>query len=373
MAEYLCGQYALSLVVLADGPIAPDRIAAVEGVVDRVESVTNPATRRGIGAGARRIFRTIRRRVQRPRPFWGAYCPPVLARAVRRVAAETGACGVIVNTPVLARSASRLPAAVFRVMDTHDVWHERYQNFAALGHGGVLEHFRDPRDEARLLEPFDLIVAITGRDAAALRRLVPGKPVVTAGVSYRVAGNRRAAPDEPPVVLFVGGRGAFNEDAVSYFVERIWPQVRERAPGARFTVLNASDHVRRRHAHAPGVVTREAVEEVASWYGRAHVVVVPLRYGTGFKIKVGEALAHGAATVLTPAAAQGLPVEGDRHFLLRETPEAFAEAVILLLTDAGAREALEEGARALVRDHLSPDRVYGEFREALARGLAERA
>jgi succinoglycan biosynthesis protein ExoO len=280
---------------------------------------------------------------------------------------------VLVNTPALSASASGLPGGILRVCDTHDVWHEKYRNFAALGHGAVLDHFQDPADEARLLKPFDLIVAITGRDAAALRRLVPGATVITAGVSFRPVVLDRTGAEGPPTVLFVGGRGIENEDGVGFFIDQVWPCVRARVPEAEFVVLAAAAGLRGRYARSPGVRLLGHVRDLGEWYGKAHVVVEPRRFGTGLKIKVIEALAHGSAMVISPAAAQGLPARDGVLFLLRETPEAFADGVTHLLVEPAARMRLGAQAQRFVGEELTPERVYAELREALVRRAARPA
>ena len=211
----------------------------LRATADRLEVVRDPMAARGAAGAFRRLYWRLRRRVQRPRPFWPCYSPPALARAVDRAVSACRAAIVIVHTPFLAPSLCGVRGRVFAVIDTLDVWNERYRQFAAMGLGSQLEHFRDPADEARLLAAADLIVAITKEDAADLARLVPGARIVTAGIAHRAVELDRGE-DCGPLVLFVGGRGATNEDAVEYFAEKIWPGVLSGEPNARFCVLSAS-------------------------------------------------------------------------------------------------------------------------------------
>ena len=82
--------------------------------------------------------------------------------------------------------------------------------------------------------------------------------------------------------------------------------------------------------------------------------------GTGIKNKLLEAMACGAAAVATPLAAQGLDARDGEHLLVAEPGDAFADAVVRLLRDAGLRARL--GAAA--REHVAAHRSWGAVARA---------
>ena len=94
----------------------------------------------------------------------------------------------------------------------------------------------------------------------------------------------------------------------------------------------------------------------------AAVNVVPLRIGGGTRLKIFEAMAAGTAVVSTTIGAEGLPTENGRHLLLADDPAAFARSVVTLLRDAGARQAIEREARALVTERYDWSAVAGAAR-----------
>ena len=104
----------------------------------------------------------------------------------------------------------------------------------------------------------------------------------------------------------------------------------------------------RRLAGQRGVEVTGRVEDVRPYLADAAVYVVPLRIGGGTRLKIFEAMAAGRAVVSTSIGAEGLPTEDGRHLLLADDPVAFARAVVTLLRDADARQAIEREARALV-------------------------
>jgi len=76
----------------------------------------------------------------------------------------------------------------------------------------------------------------------------------------------------------------------------------------------------------------------------ADLVAVPIRYGSGTRVKILEAFAHRLPVVATTLGAEGLGVEPDVHLLVADTPPAFAAACIRLLEDRDLRLRLTEEA-----------------------------
>jgi glycosyltransferase involved in cell wall biosynthesis len=76
----------------------------------------------------------------------------------------------------------------------------------------------------------------------------------------------------------------------------------------------------------------------------ARLVVVPIRYGAGTRLKILEAMGHGRAVVSTTIGAEGLDVRHDEHLLIADEPSAFAQACIRLARDRQLRQRLTGAA-----------------------------
>ena len=72
---------------------------------------------------------------------------------------------------------------------------------------------------------------------------------------------------------------------------------------------------------------------------RGSVVVVPIRYGGGTRVKILESFAHRVPVVSTTLGAEGLDVEDGVHVLLADDPDEFAAAIVRLLGDPGYASA----------------------------------
>lgn len=82
------------------------------------------------------------------------------------------------------------------------------------------------------------------------------------------------------------------------------------------------------------------------------MLVVPLRAGSGTRIKILEAFRHGTPVVSTTKGAAGLAVVHGEHLLLADTPAAMVEACLRLCRDSDLRDRLGAAAAAWVaREH----------------------
>jgi glycosyltransferase involved in cell wall biosynthesis len=161
---------------------------------------------------------------------------------------------------------------------------------------------------------------------------------------------------EPFTVMYQGGMDWFpNRDAVEYFTRKILPILRSRIREVQFVVAgrNPSLEFRRRFQNDPGVEFTGTVDDMRSLIQRAQVCVVPLRIGSGTRLKILESSAMGKPVVSTSLGAEGLRMRDGNEILLRDDPRAFADAVADLLLDPDRRKALGAAARVRVQEDYS--------------------
>jgi glycosyltransferase involved in cell wall biosynthesis len=115
------------------------------------------------------------------------------------------------------------------------------------------------------------------------------------------------------------------------------------------------------------VVVAGEVPDLAPLLARAAVVVAPLALGGGMRVKVAEALAAGKAVVATRLAVEGLAVRDGLHLCIADEDEAFAAAIVRLLANASARDAMALRARAWAEAHLGWEEPVAEFERLYAR------
>jgi glycosyltransferase involved in cell wall biosynthesis len=148
-------------------------------------------------------------------------------------------------------------------------------------------------------------------------------------------------------VVFVGGTSWFpNLDALEYFAGDIYPRILARAPECPATWVGAASAPEQARFGALGIRLTGYVEDVRPYIAGARVFVVPLRAGGGTRLKILTAWSMASAVVTTSIGCEGLDAVDGVNCLIRDDPEAFADAVIRVSQDADLRRALGAAARA---------------------------
>ncbi len=159
-------------------------------------------------------------------------------------------------------------------------------------------------------------------------------------------GNHRHAGD-PPVILFQGMLNyGPNADAATWLVEEIAPRLRTHVPAVQIRLVGRPNPGVERLHDPPRVTVAGRVPRMEPELARADIAVVPLRYGSGSRVKILESFAHRIPVVSTPIGAEGLEAEDGVHLLVAEGPDVFAEACRRLLTEPELRSRLVDAAEA---------------------------
>lgn len=162
------------------------------------------------------------------------------------------------------------------------------------------------------------------------------------------------AREAPAHLIYIGSMDWYpNEDAVSFFTDEVLPKIHERVPAVKFSIVGGNPSRRvQKLADRQGIVVTGRVADIKPYFEEATVFVVPLRIGSGTRLKILEALAMGKAIVSTSVGAEGLALRNGEEIFIADEPTDFAEAVNRLLTSAALRRRIGENGRARVeRDY----------------------
>jgi glycosyltransferase involved in cell wall biosynthesis len=180
------------------------------------------------------------------------------------------------------------------------------------------------------------------------------------------------APREPSEarsdLVFVGSMDWLpNIDAVTYFIEKILPLIRERRPDCSLTIAGrrATPAIQRLADADPRIRVTGTVPDIRPYLWGAAVSIVPLRVGSGTRLKIYEAMAAGVAIVSTTIGAEGLEIHPPDDIRIADDPAAFARECLELIEETATRRRVAEAGRQLVSARFSWDRVAATMEELL--------
>ena len=169
-------------------------------------------------------------------------------------------------------------------------------------------------------------------------------------------------------ILFFGRLDYFpNADAVERLRTGIVPRVREQLPNTTVRIVGAGRIAESWKTEMAGVEIVGAVDDVRTELATADICVVPLRVGSGTRLKVLEALGAGVPIVATALAVEGLGLTPGKHYIAAETDEELANAAVALLPDSARKASLSEEGRLAVMTAYQWSATLNPITDALSR------
>lgn len=274
--------------------------------------------------------------------------------------------------------ADRMPSSMPVVLNAHNVEQLLLERRIEIESRAPVRWFLQrqlPRlrtFERRACERADAILACSHTDAEQLRSLAPARPVhvVPNGVDLQLNRPSARAPQASHLV-FVGQMGWFpNRDGMEWFLAEVLPRIVAARPDVRLVVVGRSDGLKVPRDVAENVQLTGFVDDVRPHVDDAAVYVVPLRTGSGTRLKILEAMALGKAIVTTTVGAEGIKLEHGVDAMFADNAENFAGAVLKLMSDLPEVQRLGKNARTLAERDYGWDAIgaamLGHYRALLS-------
>ena len=227
---------------------------------------------------------------------------------------------------------------------------------------GRVRHMR--RFEARMAREADAVVAVTAAEAswfhdhASRVHHIPN--AVDLDESAFVVPSEWLGRD----LLFVGHLGyGPNVDAAVTLARQVFPDVRRGFPETRCVIAGAAPTRAVRDLAGDGVDVVADPDDLAPLWSGAGVLVCPLRWGGGSRIKILEAAARGVPVVSTQFGAEGLEFEPGVHLRVGSDAQELAGATVLLLRDRALADRTARAAYGAVERHHTWTRLRSAMME----------
>jgi len=263
--------------------------------------------------------------VQFETPFLGRYLPLVRKRSAARV-----------------------------ILRAHNIEHRIWERLAATEKNALKRRYLLSlarslrRFEARLARSVDGIAAITAQDAAWFREET-SIPVISFPFGMEVQEDQRAQPAPPgPQVFHLGSMNWLpNEEGVRWLLDEVWPRVIRQQDTAELHLAGRGMPEWLSHGRWEGVQVHGEVPDAGSFMRQYGIMAVPLRSGSGMRVKIIEGMLAGRAVVSTRVGAEGIQCTHGQHLLIADEPEAMAEAILRLISNPELRASLGRAAHQL--------------------------
>lgn len=243
----------------------------------------------------------------------------------------------------------------------------------------ALETRRIKQYEGRIVREFDATLAVTEPDLHALTEAAGDRasagdlPISVIPIAVDTREIQPVTRQEDSLNILTMGTLYYppNADGIRWFVQEVFPLVRKRAPGVKLTIIGKNppaDFLKLAEDGNSGVAVTGFVPELDPYFAQSVLTVVPVRAGGGMRVRILEAFARAMPVVTTTVGLEGIHAQPGRDVLVEDEPNAFADAVIRLLSDTALQDQLSINGRRLAEEKYDwqvilkdMDRVYDRF------------
>jgi len=353
LLEYVGRRYETDLIVFRE-PGAPDPSDHIpRGLVRRVTAIDLPANGRSLAARALRNAARVARRI-----------PPLVDRfsgfgtQVESDLAGRYDLGIVEHFWCAPYHAQIAPACSRTVLNLHNVESVLHARCAETENGAVglahrVFHQAALELEREWLPRFSEVLAVSRQDASLAHAIAPQATI-------RVYPNAIPLVPLPPrssddAIVFSGNMEYHpNIDAVRFFRAEIWPLVRDRHPALLWRLAGKNPGAISAYvAGDPRIEVVGPVTDAIAELARSRIAIVPLRAGSGTRLKIIEAWAAGLPVISTTLGAEGLPARHGENILIADTPAGFAEHVTRLFTCPDLCQKLGAAGRLLLEKEFT--------------------
>ena len=223
------------------------------------------------------------------------------------------------------------------------------------------------RREVFAMQLVDSVITHSAHEAALLGQIAPALAVHVVPWTVRPRPSASEWAERSGMAFVANFRHAPNLDAAHWLVHNVMPLVWERNADASCLIVGADMPPRLAATMSdPRVQLLGHVDDLAQVYGRVRLAIAPMRFGAGIKGKVIEAFAAGLPCVMTPVAAEGLPLPNALAELIAGDAEGLAALICRLHEDSDYSARLGQAGIGMVCRHFSDAHV----RSALATAIA---
>ena len=151
-----------------------------------------------------------------------------------------------------------------------------------------------------------------------------------------------------------------NRDGLVWFLRNCWSQIRSKVPDAELVVCGkgADSELSQLMRQTEGVDYKGFVDDINQEMEKCRMAIVPLRFGSGMKIKTFDALYRALPLVVTSIGAEGIELVAGKHAFISDAEIEFSDAVVSLLQDDALSKSMADAGRKFVAENYTYPKIF---------------
>lgn len=247
-----------------------------------------------------------------------------------------------------------------RVIAAHNVESDIWKRLAENGPDfhtkllGKVQAKRIERLEREWYPAVEHCIAVSREDQDVIESYGAKVSLVENGVDLQHYDYQTESEINQNSLVFVASFDTFsNQDGVHFFMNEIFPKIIKQNAGIDIWLVgkNPPDEIKWYSKKYSQIHVTGTVPDVRTYIAKCPICIVPLRIGGGSRLKILEAMAMKKPVISTTIGAEGLRIKHGENIILTDTPEDFAQNILVLLADQHKQTKIGDAGFKLVKYH----------------------
>ena len=191
------------------------------------------------------------------------------------------------------------------------------------------------KQEIATLKKYDKIIALTNIDADFLAKHIDKENIFISPSTIKpIAKNKEDAFQFKNKLVFMGGSGHFpNVDAIDWFLNNVWNKILQEKPELTLNVTGKwENRYLKKFSGFKNVTFVGYVDDLKTVIDGS-IMIVPIRIGSGMRMKILDAVHWGIPFVTTTIGVEGLDFINEQDCFVSDSPEGFKNMVVNLINN----------------------------------------
>lgn len=216
--------------------------------------------------------------------------------------------------------------------------------------------------EMSALARYDTIISLTEIDRQKMLDENPDLDIYVSPAVVNIEQGRECEAKPASELVFVGGSDHFpNADAMVWFCNEVIPELRKMGEVPKINIVGVwrSEIKDMLSKIAPEVHFTGFVEDLSAFIN-GKVSIIPIRIGSGMRMKIVESIYAASPIVTTSKGCEGLPTRHEENCLIADSSADFAKAVRRMIDDTTLQKHLVENAKAMTSSLLNKEALCAQ-------------
>ena len=154
-----------------------------------------------------------------------------------------------------------------------------------------------------------------------------------------------------------------NKNGLLWFYKKIWPELKQSIEAISLTIVGRNGHDQ---AYEPLKKDYQInfvgeVGDLAPYYEKSDLAIVPLLEGSGTRLKILEAMSFGVPVISTSIGAEGIDTINNTNILIADGPEFFTSSITNVLENRPKLRCLSKNGMALIETKYNWQQIINEL------------